>query len=111
MNGVLFELLSSFSSKRALSVALAMLQAPRPGICIRHSYGAPLTGCSGAEGAPAKPFLQAILSDTNREGFGDCGQIAAQKKQLVNYHRIDLPAGQLRAATAIPGLASAVFHN
>jgi hypothetical protein len=40
---------------------------------------APLTGCLGAEGAAAKPFLQAILSDADRESFGDCGQIAAQK--------------------------------
>ena len=56
-----------------------MLRAPYPGICIPRSHGAPLTGCLGAEGAAAKPFLQAILSDTDREGFGDCGQIAAQK--------------------------------
>jgi len=87
-----------------------MLQAPYPGICIPRNYGAPLTGCLGAEGAAAKPFLQAILSDTDREGFGIVGRLP-RKKQLVNYHRIDPPGRQLRAATAIPGLASAVFRN
>ena len=87
-----------------------MFQAPHPGICIPRSHGAPLTGCLGAEGAAAKPFLQAILSDTNRRALGIVGGWL-RKKQLVNYHRIDPPGDQLRAATAIPGLASAVFRN